>query len=290
MSKSMSPMDGKIADALRTSKKRGLAKELPRAPDMDSLPEGMSILDAEDAKEREARGLTPLSTSPPCLKKFGGALLERRLHERKVEDAKPPEVPTDLWQRIVGPVDARGVPISGAATDKPKKTPVFGDPDFDPVKEGRPSNPAYPVSDTRGRPKAYTEDQVAAALKASRGNVTRAAAVLSQALGVPVHRQTITLYINRSERLQQFVTDVRDVKLDLIEDLVYEKALRGSDSMQKYVLSTQGAERGWGKKTEVTGKGGGKIDVGLNVDLSKMTDSDLASLEKVLALAVTSGA
>ncbi len=136
------------------------------------------------------------------------------------------------------------------------------------------------VKDPRGRPRFHRRESIAAALKAARGNFTRAAHLLTQACGFPVYRQTIASYVERDPTLAQLQQQITETKIDLIEDLVWQSARLGDPQMQRYVLSRQGSHRGWGSKTEVTGKGGGKI--GLDVDLSAMKNDDLELLQKLI--------
>jgi len=241
----------------------------------------------------------PGSSGAPAapVRRFGGTLNATRIPEALPAVEKPANVSQKNWDRMAG------APVGGPAVGFESDIDISANVDANvvygatkatqgkPAKgKATPSNAYIPKSPNGlGRPREFTEDQIAAALKATRGNYTRAAAALSKAVRRMVTRQTIALYVNRSEALQKLKQEIVEIKLDIVEDLAYDGAMRGDSGMQRFVLSTQGAHRGWGKKTEVTGKDGKAIEVGIGMpfDLGKLDNAQLAAFEQLLTLAAT---
>jgi hypothetical protein len=81
--------------------------------------------------------------------------------------------------------------------------------------------------------------------------------VASDALGV--HRSTISRRVARSERLQQVRREARESTLDLAESKLLELIKAGNLTACIYYLKTQGKERGYSERQEVTGAKGGPV-------------------------------
>jgi hypothetical protein len=89
------------------------------------------------------------------------------------------------------------------------------------------------------------------ALKINKGNVTATAVMLGIARG------TIYKNCNTDTKFMAAFEDIKEMKLDFVENKLMQRIDEGSDALIMYVLSCQGAERGWvsSKKLDVTSKG-----------------------------------
>ena len=131
-----------------------------------------------------------------------------------------------------------------------------------------------------GRPIFWTEEKVATALIAARGMPSEAARILSQTYGRPCCRQGVMLAIMRSQRLKQIQETCLETVLDVCESQVMVRAELGDQKDQHFLLLTKGKARGYTKHTQISGIGpGGSIPV---VDLTKLSDDELADLEKMI--------
>lgn len=112
---------------------------------------------------------------------------------------------------------------------------------------------------------ALTVKQVAKALEATGGNVSEAA----RALGV--HRTTVHRKIKSSETLQEIVTDARESLVDLAEGKIKSEIKKGNITAIIFTLKTQGKERGWVERHEVSGPDRGPIEItGLDTALKRV--------------------
>ena len=100
----------------------------------------------------------------------------------------------------------------------------------------------------------YYESDVAAALFASRGNLSFAARLLNR------RRNGLRSYLDRNPKMLQLWDDIRDEVVDRIEQNCYDLALEGDPTSIRFVLSTIGKDRGWNQRVETTGKDGGAIE------------------------------
>lgn len=101
----------------------------------------------------------------------------------------------------------------------------------------------------------FTEEQVAQALRGSKGFVNIAAQKLDTT------SSTIRAYISRSPRLQEIQRDERGLLLDEAEAGLW-KAIRAGDAWAiTFALRTLGKDRGYVERQEHTGAGGGPIDL-----------------------------
>lgn len=125
----------------------------------------------------------------------------------------------------------------------------------------------------RGK-KILTDRTVEAALLKCRGNYAAAA----KALGVT--RQAVSKYVKERPELLEAVNDQREARIDRAESALDKAIDRGAPWAISLTLRTQGKERGWVERQEVTGKNGTPIHPPR--DLSKLSDTDLATLEAIL--------
>jgi hypothetical protein len=90
----------------------------------------------------------------------------------------------------------------------------------------------------------YTVEQVAEALRKSRGKVYLAA----QRLGC--HVNTLRGYLKRHEELAEVLEDARGLRVDIAEVQLEDATQKGEPWAVLYTLSTLGKDRGYTKKEE----------------------------------------
>lgn len=90
------------------------------------------------------------------------------------------------------------------------------------------------------------------ALKMQKGNITVAAAMLG------IGRQTIYKQCKESAAFKEKFDEIKDMKLDFVENKLMQRIEEGSDALIMFVLSSQGAERGWQSVKKVDHSTNGK--------------------------------
>ena len=90
-------------------------------------------------------------------------------------------------------------------------------------------------------------------LKANHGNV----AAVARHFGV--NRATIWNRINESTTLMAVLKDSREAMIDNVESRLYKNALAGDTASMIFFLKTQGRNRGYSERVEVTGADGGAL-------------------------------
>lgn len=100
-----------------------------------------------------------------------------------------------------------------------------------------------------------TVEEYAQALREAKGMVSIAARRLG------VSHQAVTQRINRHPTLQQVRDEAREEMTDIAELRLYERIQFGDAWAICFYLKTQGKERGYVERTELTGAGGGDITV-----------------------------
>lgn len=108
------------------------------------------------------------------------------------------------------------------------------------------------------QPKPSDED-VSRELIRHRGRLT----LTAKALGV--NSVYVRKRIQDNPEVQAAYRHSRDEFVDTAEDVMYSRLKDGSESAAKFVLATLGKDRGYTERTEVVGKGGGSIQVTLNL-------------------------
>lgn len=151
----------------------------------------------------------------------------------------------------------------------------------------------------RGRPRHFTFEQVAEALRRSGGLKTRACEILRKAYGeahdAPLARkyycETINRYIRHYPELNQVIAEIEEKTLDLAEGKLV-KAMRNErrkDHMRAvtFFLTMKGKRRGYVTRSEITGADGAPIRTVSEevIDLSKLSDDELDQLERIYAKA-----
>jgi hypothetical protein len=102
---------------------------------------------------------------------------------------------------------------------------------------------------------ALTVKQAEDALKKTAGNVMAAA----RALGVS--RSTLYRKIGESAALQEVLTDTREELVDIAESALRKEVLGGNITAIIFTLKTQGKDRGYVERQEVSGKDGKPIEI-----------------------------
>lgn len=99
-------------------------------------------------------------------------------------------------------------------------------------------------------------------LQAKAGNVSETAKALN------VSRTTLYKYINKSPVLQKTLDDAREHLVDMAESALLRGIMQGNMTAVIFALKTQGKDRGYVERQEVTGKDGKplKTYIGISPD------------------------
>lgn len=109
-------------------------------------------------------------------------------------------------------------------------------------------------------------------------------AVAARDLGVG--RETLRHYIDARGHLKAVEEQAREGLLDVAESKMINAIAKGDGNMVRFYLERHGAHRGYGKKTEHTGAGGGPIKHQVTAfDPSKLSIEDLRALKALKAKA-----
>lgn len=100
-----------------------------------------------------------------------------------------------------------------------------------------------------------TDEQVAAALKAQRGNIVRTAEALD------VDRSTVMRHIQDNPELQQVLIDAREALVDSAESALSKLIGEGNVAAIIFALKTQGKRRGWVERQEIVGADGEALKI-----------------------------
>lgn len=117
--------------------------------------------------------------------------------------------------------------------------------------------------------KKIAVEQLQPLLEENKGNV----AAVARRLGVT--RAAIYNRINESATLQQVLADARESMLDNAESVLYKKVLEGSTPELIFFLKTQGRNRGYVERQELTGANGGPIE---HKQVNELSDEQLARI------------
>lgn len=101
----------------------------------------------------------------------------------------------------------------------------------------------------------FSEFDVAAALAYTNGNLTTASRLLGRS------RRSVEGFVTRNTALLEFLEDIVAAKLDMIEEQNFDLGMQGDPGTMRFVLQTLGKQRGYSTRAEVTGKGGGAVNV-----------------------------
>jgi hypothetical protein len=120
----------------------------------------------------------------------------------------------------------------------------------------------------------FTAAQVIDAIRASRGLVTVAARRLE------CHPDTIRHYVNRYVTVKSALTVARDTMTDMAEAQLFNHITAGDMGAITFYLRTQGRDRGYVERREITGAEGGPVRV-LSEDPADMREDLIARLNVI---------
>lgn len=117
----------------------------------------------------------------------------------------------------------------------------------------------------------YTVEEVAAALRASHGIYTAAAARLGCA------RMTVAYYVERHPELAAVRAEAREVVLDKAESALVRLVDADDPGTVRWLLGRLGASRGYAdpQRHEISGPGGGPVEVKVTSELIDKVISDV---------------
>jgi hypothetical protein len=101
-------------------------------------------------------------------------------------------------------------------------------------------------------------EHVAAALRQSAGIVSAAAQVLEAAYG-SCTPMTVRNYLSRHPSLKKVLDETIELNLDLAESQLLKAVRTGDDWAVRFFLETKGKHRGYTRKMEHGGEGGGPV-------------------------------
>lgn len=104
-----------------------------------------------------------------------------------------------------------------------------------------------------GRPRALANvsDKVILTALANARGVWGRAAMFLRTEGIRVSRQTLAAHVNARPDLRERLDEIVATRLDLAETVVQDAVESGDVQSARWVLSTIGRERGYGKPVEV---------------------------------------
>ena len=97
------------------------------------------------------------------------------------------------------------------------------------------------------------KNDVIDAIQKYNGNIS----AVARAFGVS--RAAIYDYINKKPELKKMIQDERDAMVDSAESELYKLIKRGNLTALIFYLKTQGKQRGYVERNEITGKDGGDV-------------------------------
>ena len=123
----------------------------------------------------------------------------------------------------------------------------------------------------------WTAEEVIASIEKNRGNI----AAVGRQMGVS--RMTIHRYMHEHPTIRAALDDARESMLDNAESVLYKKVLEGSTPELIFFLKTQGRNRGYVERSEVTGKDGGPIESKeVGIDTGKLSTEQLRQMVEIL--------
>lgn len=98
-----------------------------------------------------------------------------------------------------------------------------------------------------------SERKVIDAIEKANGNVS----VVAKSFNVS--RTTMYVFLHGSEKAQEALSAAREKMIDNVESALYSQALLGNTTAMIFFLKTQGKQRGYIERTELTGAEGKPI-------------------------------
>ncbi|UVK37390.1 hypothetical protein LHFGNBLO_004416 [Mesorhizobium sp. AR10] len=124
----------------------------------------------------------------------------------------------------------------------------------------------------RGRRPKLTIARAKQALEQAGGIRTIAAEKLA------VHRSTLHTFLVRHPALQAFADEVEEVLKDVAETRIIQAIRAGEMSTVRWYAEMKMKDRGYVRRVEQTGAGGGPVEHTQKMDLSVLTDEELEIL------------
>lgn len=84
-------------------------------------------------------------------------------------------------------------------------------------------------------------------LKGNGGNINDACNVTS------IGRRTVYVWMDKEEWFKNSIDDIREISVDNVESALYKSAIEGNTTAQIFYLKTQGKNRGYVERQEITG-------------------------------------
>lgn len=102
---------------------------------------------------------------------------------------------------------------------------------------------------------AIYRKEVYIALMKADGNIGVAAQMLARP------RETLVRWLKANHDMAVIAENIRETKLDHVEDVVMRQALQGDGAQARFLLQTRGKERGYTTRVENTGKDGEPLEL-----------------------------
>lgn len=118
----------------------------------------------------------------------------------------------------------------------------------------------------------HHKEAVLQALEKSLGIVTTALKSLEKQ-GIHVGRTAYYEWLKNDPVFKSKVTEIDEIALDFVESQHLANIKKGKERSTLFHLQTKGKRRGYVPKSQLehTGKDGGKIEMGVEVDISKLS-------------------
>lgn len=111
------------------------------------------------------------------------------------------------------------------------------------------------------RIRRYTDAQIEEALRAEGGLLTAAARRLEDTYGLPCSAAYLRRSLDRSPKLKEARVDIVGEILDMAEGNLLNALNEKKEWATKFTLETLGKDRGFSRRQEHTGAGGGSIEI-----------------------------
>lgn len=122
---------------------------------------------------------------------------------------------------------------------------------------------------------AMIEKDVVMALKASEGNISKAAALLG------VGRTSVARFVQQNPDLHSVLDEYTETIIDVAEDVLKEQVKEGDGAQVRFLLNTKGKNRGYTTRQEMTGKDGAALDF-MKVAQVRMDDEQMERIAEAI--------
>ena len=99
------------------------------------------------------------------------------------------------------------------------------------------------------------KNDVVGAIRQYKGNIS----AIARAFGIT--RQAVYNYISNKPDLKQLIEDERESMIDDAESEIYKQIRKGNTTALIFFLKTQGKQRGYVERNEITGKDGQEVTI-----------------------------